>query len=620
MKKEKKISDVIYKKNEIDANKALTKGCTLSAIIIAVVWVLYLMGLFNVSSHTLMLVNVLFPIEIVVLLSTWIYNKNKFIEKKGFKYFLVIQFILVCFAVNVIIPKHGILLWAACILLVNHYYDPKLSIITFIIVSIMMAIAIYGGMFFGEWDANLMNGADVVTLPSGESFLVDEATFRQRVEWLSYRRDLGDNRYIKSMVYYYFARWAILVLIANIGYSISKRSLRLLSLEADRVEKEQRIVSELGVATGIQYSVLPHELQDDNKDNVFGLMDSAKEVGGDLYDYFYIDEVHLALVIADVSGKGIPAALFMMKTEALIKSLTISFKSDTASIMKRINVALCSNNDESIFVTCWLGIVNLASGELKYTNAGHNKVIIMHEGKPEYTTDKPGVVLGAFEGTDYVENTVRLSQNDKIILYTDGVTEAHNLNNELYGEKRLLKFAQINNGLCPKDFVVKLRKDVEQYSNGAPQFDDITILAFKYVNENKIQESRIFDADVKELDNLFEYSASLLRLLEFSNRDIIMINTALEEIFVNVSKYAYNGKGTVEITLSKFKDHVSFVFKDSGKPFNPLAKADPNITASSEEREIGGLGIFMVKKIMDKVEYEYINGQNVLTLVKYKKN
>lgn len=620
MKKEKKISDVIYKKNEIDANKALTKGCTLSAIIIAVVWVIYLMGLFNVSSHTLMLVNVLFPIEIVVLLSTWIYNKNKFIEKKGFKYFLVIQFILVCFAVNVIIPKHGILLWAACILLVNHYYDPKLSIITFIIVSIMMAIAIYGGMFFGEWDANLMNGADVVTLPSGESFLVDEATFRQRVEWLSYRRDLGDNRYIKSMVYYYFARWAILVLIANIGYSISKRSLRLLSLEADRVEKEQRIVSELGVATGIQYSVLPHELQDDNKDNVFGLMDSAKEVGGDLYDYFYIDEVHLALVIADVSGKGIPAALFMMKTEALIKSLTISFKSDTASIMKRINVALCSNNDESIFVTCWLGIVNLASGELKYTNAGHNKVIIMHEGKPEYTTDKPGVVLGAFEGTDYVENTVRLSQNDKIILYTDGVTEAHNLNNELYGEKRLLKFAQINNGLCPKDFVVKLRKDVEQYSNGAPQFDDITILAFKYVNENKIQESRIFDADVKELDNLFEYSASLLRLLEFSNRDIIMINTALEEIFVNVSKYAYNGKGTVEITLSKFKDHVSFVFKDRGKPFNPLAKADPNITASSEEREIGGLGIFMVKKIMDKVEYEYINGQNVLTLVKYKKN
>ena len=163
MKKQKKISDVIYKKNEIDANKALTKGCTVSAIIIAVVWVLYLMGLFNVSSHTLMLVNVLFPIEIIVLLSTWIYNKKRLIEKKGFKYFLIIQFILVCFAVNVVVPKHGILLWAACILLVNHYYDPKLSIITFIIVSIMMAIAIYGGMFFGEWDPNLMNGADVVT-------------------------------------------------------------------------------------------------------------------------------------------------------------------------------------------------------------------------------------------------------------------------------------------------------------------------------------------------------------------------------------------------------------------------------------------------------------------------
>ncbi len=617
--KKNKISQDIYVKNEVDANKALSRGCVFSAAIIFIMWCLYIPNVFNVSDHTLLMVNITFPIVIVILLSTLIYNKTKLIEKPFYKYFLIIQYILVTFTINVIVPKHATLLWATCILLVNHYYSPKLSLITFIIVSIMMALSIYGGMFFGEWDANLMNGANIETVPyTDEPF--DSSLLEHRIAWLDYMMDQGDNRYVKVMAYYFLARWVILLIISNIGYSLSKRSLRLLSQEAQRAEDEQRIESELGVATSIQYGVLPKELDDENKDNIYGLMDPAKEVGGDLYDYFYIDEAHICLVVADVSGKGIPAALFMMKTETLIRSLTMTFKSDTASIMKRINLSLCSNNDENIFVTCWLGILNLASGELKYTNAGHNKPIIFHNGVPAYTTEKAGLVLGAFEGSQYVENTVTLGINDRILLYTDGVTEAHNINNELFGEKRLLKYAEINNGIVPKDFVVKLRSNIEAFTGTAPQFDDITILMFRYENENKITESRIFDADVKELDNLFEYSSSLLRLLDFSNRDIIMINTALEEIFVNVAKYAYDKKGTVEITLSKFKDHITFIFKDSGKPFNPLEREDPNITAKSDEREIGGLGIFMVKKIMDNVEYEYLNGQNVLTLIKYKKN
>ena len=135
----------------------------------------------------------------------------------------------------------------------------------------------------------------------------------------------------------------------------------------------------------------------------------------------------------------------------------------------------------------------------------------------------------------------------------------------------------------------------------------------------KIMESRIFKADKKELDNLFEYSSQLLEILGFNNRDIIMINTALEEVFVNVCQYAYEGTGTVEVSLSNDRTKVIFVFKDSGKPFNPLLKSDPNITATSEEREVGGLGIFMVKKIMDNVFYEYKDGFNCLTLEKNRK-
>ena len=119
-----------------------------------------------------------------------------------------------------------------------------------------------------------------------------------------------------------------------------------------------------------------------------------------------------------------------------------------------------------------------------------------------------------------------------------------------------------------------------------------------------------------ELDNLFNYSSSLLEILNFSKRDIIMINTALEEVFVNVAKYAYKDNGVVEVTLSNDKDHISFVFRDSGKPFNPLERADPKINANSDEREVGGLGIYMVKNIMDAVEYDYVDGHNVLTLIK----
>ena len=139
------------------------------------------------------------------------------------------------------------------------------------------------------------------------------------------------------------------------------------------------------------------------------------------------------------------------------------------------------------------------------------------------------------------------------------------------------------------------------------------------MNKVQILESKIFAADVKELDNLFEYSTRLLRILDFSNRDITMINTALEEVFVNVAKYAYEDNGTVEVSLTNDKKKVIFVFKDSGKPFNPLEKADPDINASSDEREIGGLGIFMVKKIMDEVSYEHKDNHNILTLVKMRK-
>ncbi len=618
-KKEKlKLTKEVYDQNEINSNAELAKGCGATGVVLLLVWILYIAGVFKVPGGTLLVINIVFPIVITVLESALIYLKFNIIKKPGFKYFLIIQFIVVTFVLNVIIPKHAILMWAVCIILVSHYFNPKISLFTYIVASIFMLAGIYCGMILGEWDSNLLNGNGTLTV-GGETFSADESTFKQRLMWLDYLKANGDNRYLKVFVYYYLPRWLTFSLIAIISYAVSKRALRVLLAENKLVKDSEKMHSELSVATSIQNSVLPKELEGSEKNNVFGLMNAAKEIGGDFYDYFYIDDHHLALVVGDVSGKGVPAALFMMKTETLIKSLTMTIGSDTALIMKRCNERLCDNNDANIFVTCWLGIVNLETGDLKYTNAGHNKIIIQKNGEPDFLKSATGVALGVFPTSEYEENEVVLNDLDRLLLYTDGVTEAHDIDNNLYGEKRLLKYSIINKKSSTKEFVYNLVDDINKYSNGAEQFDDITILMYQFVKGDFTLETRSFNADVKELDNLFDYSSSLLRIMNFSNKDIIMINTALEEVFVNVAKYAYNGSGVVEITLSRTRDKITFVFKDSGKKFNPLEKEDPNITASSEEREIGGLGIFMVKQIMDEVSYDYVNNQNVLTLVKYKK-
>lgn len=618
------LDEQTLKKNEINANKALSTGSIFTAVILAILLILYATGVFRVSHKALINIYISFPIFIVLLGSTFFARKLNWIEKGWTKYYLVSQLIIVMFVLNILLPKHALLGWALVVVLITHYFNPKVTIIGYIAIAVLMIIGIYAGMLYGEWDSNLMGDAGVlidgdrfVTI-SGELVPVDDVTYEQRVKFLAELRELGDNRYLKAFLYYYLPRLMVLTLIANGCYGISSRTSRLLKEEAEQARINQKIVGELDVAREIQNSVLPLSQVENVRENIAAIMDPAKGIGGDFYDYFYIDNNHMAFVIADVSGKGIPGALFMMKAEALIKSLALTLKDDTAKIMERSNVALCANNNTNMFVTCWFGILDLSNGELKYTNAGHTDPLLVSEGKVELLKGKHGIVLGALEETKYKENVINLNKGDKIVLYTDGVTEAHNSNNELYSESRLIEFTKNNIKHNAKDYIFNLRQDIISFADGVEQFDDITILVCEYHKGAMLMESRIFKADVKELDNLFEYSSTLLEVLGFKKRDIIMINTALEEVFVNVAKYAYEDTGEVEVTLSNDKNKVTFTFRDSGKPFNPLEKEDPNITAGSEEREIGGLGIYMVKNIMDETFYEYKDNHNILTLVKYR--
>ena len=599
----------ILKKNEVDANKALIKGSLFTAVVLVILLIGYATGLFHASQKVLFGNYISFPILIAVLGTTFFYRKTKFIERSGFKYFLLFQYIIVMTILNILLPKHAVLGWAICIVVAIHYYNPKVTLIAFISVAVLMFLALYTGMLAGEWDANLMNAADFVTL-DGVQYAVNDLTFDQRVAWLSYLRSNGNNRYLVAFLYYYLPRLLAVGIVAFISVALASRASRLLKEEVAVAKQNEKMQGELEVARAIQASVLPSAFPNNDKERVYGMMDPAKEVGGDFYDYFYIDDTHIAFVIGDVSGKGVPAALFMMKTETLVKSLATSLRADTATILERSNVALCTNNEEAMFVTCWLGVLDTVTGELRYANAGHNNPIIYSDGKVDFLKGAHGFVLGGFDVAKYKEETVKLKQGDKFILYTDGVTEAHNAKGELFGDKRLIAFANdhINDGA--NKFVPSLRHTLNEFGDGQEQFDDITMLMVEFQEGAKITSSRVFKADTRELNSLFNYSSSLLEILNFSRRDITMINTALEEVFVNVAKYAKKDGGAVEVSLSNEQDNIRLVFRQEGEPYNPLDK--------TKDKD-GSLGVNIARSIMDDIQYEYTDGCNVLTLIKNRK-
>ena len=242
--------------------------------------------------------------------------------------------------------------------------------------------------------------------------------------------------------------------------------------------ESKRIDAELEIGRTIQNSVLPDNFPDNDIYSIYALMETAKEVGGDFYDFFPIDETHNAMLVADVSGKGITAALFMMNAKALIKELVLSGKSPAVAISEA-NSELCKNNKARMFITLFLAVLNTETGELICVNAGHNPPLLNHNGKWEYLKIKHSMALGVSKKAKYQEVELKLEHNDLLFMYTDGVTEAQNSSNELYGEKRLIEFMsnQQNN---PKNILNNLKTELKSFAGTAPQSDDITMIIGLY--------------------------------------------------------------------------------------------------------------------------------------------
>ena len=379
-------------------------------------------------------------------------------------------------------------------------------------------------------------------------------------------------------------------------------------------EAASRIDKELEFAKDIQYSLLPSvspafpQRQDFD---IYALMNTAREVGGDFFDFYMPESNKLAILIADVSGKGIPAAMFMMTAKTLIKGFVESGDPPETAFAKA-NEELCSGNDADMFVTAWLGVIDLETGLMSYANAGHNPPLIKKNRESfEYLKDKPNFILAGMSGVKYKRHELQLDPGDIVFLYTDGVTEATAAGNELYGEDRLLKCVSKLEDGGMRELCDGVQDDVDAFVGEADQFDDITMLAFKLrtlEDDHSIRTS----ASVDSMEAVQRYAEKKLERADISARVANRIKVALDEIYSNVAYYSEAGSCTVEIRTF---DDIDVIIKDDGKEYDPTAAAAPDTTLSADERKIGGLGIYMTKNLTKSIEYERKDGFNILHMV-----
>ncbi len=389
--------------------------------------------------------------------------------------------------------------------------------------------------------------------------------------------------------------------------------------------EKERIGTELDIAAKIQLSELPTRFPafpDNSEFDIYAQMNPAKEVGGDFYDYFLIDDNHLAVVIADVSGKGIPAAMFMMLAKTHIKT-NAGIGMSPADILSAANNALCENNDAEMFVTAFVGILEISTGRFTYSNAGHNPPLIRRgNGSFEWLKVRPGFVLGGMEDIHYRQAELYLGREDMLFLYTDGVTEATDKQQELFGNDRLENALNQLSTASPKEIIDSIMQTLTEFSKDTEQADDITMTALQYFSPKNCEQYEIgLPADKAQLQVLLDRVTALLEEHNCSPKAQYQIEVCIEEIFVNIASYAYGGKPGPARIICEFRknedgsEQAVLTFCDDGVPYNPLNRETPDITLDAEQREIGGLGIFMTLKMMDKTEYEY-KGENIFRMYK----
>lgn len=369
-------------------------------------------------------------------------------------------------------------------------------------------------------------------------------------------------------------------------------------------EEKHRQEAEISIAKNIQRGFLPEGSYRKQGIRLAAVMVPAKYVGGDFYDYFPLSEETVCTVIADVSGKGISAALFMARAITVVRQYA-KLGYSPSDILFHTNNALAANNPEQMFLTAFVGVYDSGAHTFTYANGGHNYPYLISDTVKELDGAE-GMTVGLFEDEEYGEREIRLKEGDTVFLYTDGVNEAVSGKGEFFGTGRLAEILKKGNG---EQCVETVLGAVRDFAQDTQQSDDITMLAFSVSPDSHIRVEAA-------LENLGAVQGLILENRLIPDRLKKKLCLAAEEIFVNICSYAYGeGKGNVEVSV-EVSDEIKMQFCDGGKPFNPLENT-VDIDMYDIDTQIGGLGRRIAFDFTDKAAYEYRDHKNILTIVKY---
>ncbi len=384
------------------------------------------------------------------------------------------------------------------------------------------------------------------------------------------------------------------------------------------------IESDLRIASGIQMGMLPEQFptREDRDDvELYASLTPAKEVGGDLFDFYFRDE-KLFFCIGDVSGKGVPASLFMAVTRSTFRTVS-AHESMPDRIVTIMNKTIADMNKNHMFVTLLVGVLDLPTGRLHYCNAGHDAPLLIGAGVGELPCD-PNIPVGFMPTWKYSLQEARIFTGTTILLFTDGLTEAMNADYEQFQMERVNEVANralSNQQQSPRQLIAQMTDAVHEFVGDAEQSDDLTMMAIQYIKQQsdvKMRKSIVLPNDTQEVPRLNAFVDEVCKSVGFDEGKTMEIKVAVEEAVVNVMNYAYppEQRGDVTIEAASNDIRLKFTIIDSGKPFDPTVQNEVDTTLSAEARSIGGLGIHLIRQNMDSINYERVDNLNVLTLRK----
>ena len=384
------------------------------------------------------------------------------------------------------------------------------------------------------------------------------------------------------------------------------------------------IESDLRIASGIQMGMLPEKFptREDRDDvQLYASLTPAKEVGGDLFDFYFRDE-KLFFCIGDVSGKGVPASLFMAVTRSTFRTVS-AHESMPDRIVTIMNKTIADMNKNNMFVTLFVGVLDLPTGRLRYCNAGHDAPLLVGAGVGELPCDS-NIPVGFMPTWKYTLQEAHIFTGTTILLFTDGLTEAMNANYEQFQMERVNDVASralAKQQQEPRQLIGLMTEAVRQFVGDAEQSDDLTMMAIQYIKQQsdvRMKKSIVLENDTQEVPRLNVFVEDVCQAVGFDETVTMEVKVAVEEAVVNVMKYAYppgqNGDVSIEAASNDMRLKITIV--DSGKPFDPTVQGEVDTTLSAKERNIGGLGIHIMRQNMDSINYERMDNLNVLTLRK----